>query len=260
METNFAVLSELGLTPNQSRAYQLLLEKGPQKASDVAQTTGMKRALVYRTLDELVELGCAERDEHIGKVLHYTATHPSALRILAEKRVADAGRTLSGLDAQLGALSSLYNLTKGKPGVEFYEGVEGARRVLWDSLTSTEEIWTYADVDTVDAHIGDLNREYVEQRLRRKIGKRILSPDSQSARAEVRALAEDPLTEMRLMQGGVKMPFAAAVQIYDGKVSFLTFTDRFYSGTIIHDPQIYAVQRFIFEFGWNLADVSRAGD
>lgn len=250
METNFGVLTELGLTTNQSRMYQLLLERGPQKAGDVAKITGMKRALAYRTLDELVGLGCAEKDEHIGKILHYSATHPSALRTLAEKKVADAGRTLSGLDSQLGALSSLYNLTKGKPGVEFYEGEKGVRRVLFDTLSSTTVVCAYTDIDMIERHLHWMNVSYRASPGRTSIEKRFLVRESDLARE--RYASPRPHAEVRFMR--TPDPFEATLHVYDNKVSYLTFAKDVLTGTIIRDPLIYRLHQSLFDEAWGRAE------
>lgn len=252
MESVAAQLSETGLSRDQAAMYEALLRNGSSPAREIALEAKIGRTLGYAVLEQLVSMGLATKSKEMGAKTLFSPAHPSLLeeRLLMQQRSAE--RATNTLKALLPDLSSMYNLAAGRPGVRFYEGEAGQREALWDSLTSSETIYTYVDVETVDAYVDDLNKAYVRERIKRGVKKKILAPDTPQARAEQREL-DDPLTEMRLLPEQDAPQFHTAMQIYDGKISYLTFTNDIMTGTIINDRAIYTLHRFLFEHQWKHA-------
>jgi sugar-specific transcriptional regulator TrmB len=260
MELTFSEqLKQAGLTPHQAAIYEALLKSGPQTARKATLEAAVPRTLGYAVLEQLMELGLVKKDD--SPVAKFSAAHPNILQERIEAAAKSAERAAIALKSALPDLASAFNLATGKPGVQFFEGEEGQRETLWDTLTSKETIYTYVDIETSDAYVDELNKEYVRERIKRKIPKKILLPDTPQARAELVANT-DELTEMRLIPEQDAPPFNTAMQIYDGKVSYLTFTKDVMAGTIIHDAAIYGLHRFLFEQQWKTAltkeDVVRA--
>ncbi|HWO07440.1 MAG TPA: helix-turn-helix domain-containing protein [Candidatus Paceibacterota bacterium] len=253
-------LRNAGLTRDQAAIYAALLERGDMTARALAQSAGVGRTLGYAILEQLVERGLVSKIDTKGAVARFRAESPSRLQALVEDNRKNAERAAEALKALLPELSSLHNLATGKPGIRFYEGEEGVKEVLYDSLSSTETIYTYADMETVDGYVGDINEHYVQLRVKKGVPKKLLMPDTSAARAEV--LKSDAVTEIRLIANQDAPPLHAAMEIYDGKVSYLTFTKDILMGTIISDPAIYSLHRFLFEEQWKTAlskeDVARA--
>src|SRR3989338_135756 len=161
-----------GLEPDQAQIYEILLKNGPLKAGKVALKSTLKRGLVYKILDELVELGLVIKNEPAGKVAIFEPAHPLKIKEFAEAKEAKLKTAQLALDGILGNLTSDYNLALNKPGVQFFEGMDGIKKILDDSLASKTEIYSYADIESINKYIPDLNREYVAKRERLKIKKR----------------------------------------------------------------------------------------
>lgn len=241
-------LQQTGLSKDQAAVYEILIQNGPQPARAVHQKSTLSRPLAYKVLDELIALGLVEKNDPPGKVSRFCAAHPLKLKEIADKRFEQAQGAKVAIEGTLGKLISDFNLQSGKPGVRFFEGIEGVREVLWDSLNATETIYTYADMETVDHYGTELNEEYVRARIKKGIAKKILMPDTPASRKEM--LKGPPLTEIRLLKAGEAIPFHAASEIYNGTVSYLTFTDEFTTATLIRDPSIYSLHRYLFESAW----------
>ena len=75
---DITILQQAGLSEEQALTYQALLDKGPQKASNIAQWTGIKRGLTYKVLDELVNIGLVEKKEPTSGVATFFPLHPSS--------------------------------------------------------------------------------------------------------------------------------------------------------------------------------------
>ncbi len=246
------LLEQAGLSIHQASVYESLVTLGPLPASKLAINAKVPRTLTYAVLSQLEDIGLVTKHEPKGTVATFSAAHPFRLQEITEQRKKSADTALTSIKNALPDLISSYNLASGKPGVQFFEGRDGVREALFDSLSSKEAIYTYADMETVDGYAGDINEEYVRARLRRKVQKRLLMPDTPAARAEVRK-GDDELTMLRLLNDQDAPPFHTAIEIYDNKVSYLTFTKDSMTATIIHNPAIYQVHRFLFEHQWKQA-------
>ena len=53
-------------------------------------------------------------------------------------------------------------------------------------------------------------------------------------------------------------PFATDVNIYEQKVSFVTFSDKAHIGVIVENPEIYSTMLSIFNISWNLTKIQFA--
>ncbi len=247
MEMTFSEqLKQAGLTPHQAAIYETLLKGGAMPARKATLESGVHRTLGYAVLEQLIELGLVKKDA--SPVAKFSASHPNVLQERIENAAKSAERAAIALKGALPDLASAFNLATGKPGIQFFEGAEGQRETLWDSLTSKETIYTYVDVETVDAYVDELNKEYVRERLKRKIPKYILTPETPQSRAMLRG-ETNQYTEWRLLRGDAPL-LNCAMHIYDGKISYQTFTKDSMTGTIMRDSAMYALHRYLFEQQW----------
>ena len=244
------LLIEAGLSEEQSLTYEALLDKGPQRASNLSDWTGIKRGLTYKVLEQLENMGLIEKKGGKGSVAVFAAGHPSLLMGNIERREKELALAKDVLEHSLGTLSSKYNLIAGKPNMRFYEGKAGLKQVLDDTLTSTEVIYTYTDLEAIEKYIPDVNREYSALREKKGIQKRGFLLDTPHARKIIEDYHTNT-TETKFIP--YKTPeFGAIMQIYENKVSYITLKKESMIGIIIEDPTIYQMHRSLFEYFWSI--------
>lgn len=241
-------LTSTGLEPDQALIYEVLLKSGPLKAGRISAKSGIKRGLTYKILDELVDLGLITKDEAQGKIAVFNPSHPVKLKDFAEKQEAKLKTAQLALDGILGQLTSDYNLALGRPGVLFFEGRDGVKKVADDSLTSKTEILSYLDNEAINKYIPDINKEYMQKRNRMNIAKKMIAVDSKFVRDRAKQLNKST-TQIRVIGKGY--PFATVMQIYDGKVSYITLDEKKMIGVILADPHIYQMHKILFDFTWD---------
>lgn len=246
-------LKEAGLSEPQALVFESLLSQKEAKAGRLAKYLPLKRGLIYKSLDDLVELGLVEKDEKQGEVARFRPRHPAVLRELIEKRTQAMREAEQALQGVLPALISQYNLGGGTPGVLVYEGTEGIERVLEDSLSAKEAIYSYVDVEAVEKEIGEINARYMKKREKLDIYKKLLVPDTTFIR-DLYAKEKSLVTEVRAIPSR-GTPFEVTMQIYDGKVSYLTLSGGRKLGVIIEDPHIYQMHKYLFEVLYEKAEV-----
>lgn len=245
-----------GLSREQAVVYETLLKLGPSPASTITSAIplefSLSRPLVYKVLGELEGLALLQKNDPEGKIATFTAEHPLALKDILAKRQAALEQAQSQLSSAIGTLSSTFNLLSGKPGVQFFEGMSGIREVLRDALTSNEEIYSYVDIDVVEKQIPTISREFAEDRRKLGLKKRNIGIDTPENRGHIDGYYTD-ITAERLIPWPTST-FGTIMQIYDGKVSYLTLSEP-KIGVIIADPHIYTMHRAFFEFIWNLPTI-----
>jgi len=245
-------LTEAGLSPEQATIYEVLLKIGVSPASQVAKEvpTGLSRPLVYKVLDELIGMNLAEKHDVAGKVATFSAKHPTAILERIDARKAQIEQTKAQFAITSGKLASLFNLTAGRPGVQYFEGKDGVWDVLMDSMRATEEILTYADLEAITKYIPDLNAEYSAMREEQHVKKRGLVIDSPLARSFLSSY-DGAVTNTKLIPAsGGTLALQTVMQIYDNKVSYITLTDAYMVGIIITDQFIANTHKYLFESMW----------
>ncbi len=246
------ILNRAGLSADQAKIYEVLLKNGPLSAGKISSYAGLKRGLTYKVLGELEGVGLAAKKSEKGAVARFEPAHPLRLQDLADQRAREAADAHTALEGAIASLISDYNLSSGKPGVLFYEGVEGIKRVLDDTLDSKTEICSYADIEAVIKNIGAINKTYVAKREKLGIRRRGILLDTPATREYLKDY-HVTVTESRLIRVDAP-PFESVMNIYDGKISYITLQPDKMIGAIIADRHIYNMHKYLFEYLWGIAE------
>jgi len=258
MELQFNTpLIDAGLSPDQAVIYELLVRLGTKPASDLTKslpaTHLLSRPQVYKVLDELIAKGLVEKRDLPGKVATFAITHPDALAKSLTQNKVKFDEQYERASKTIPQLTSLFNLTAGKPGVQYFEGKDGLWQVLEDTLTAKEEILTYADVEAINQFIPELNAEYVALREDKNVKKRGLVVDSPAARKFLASYTGHVTTTKLIPRTAALGVFQTIIQIYDNKVSYMTMSEHHLIGIIITDQFIANTHKFLFESMWQVA-------
>ncbi|MFH1030543.1 MAG: helix-turn-helix domain-containing protein [bacterium] len=243
------LLTNTGLTNAQAEILACVLEFGEQKASEIAKKIKRPRGVVYNGLEELIEMGLAEKKENNRQIARFRAEHPSKLEKLLDLRKKDLEQNKKQFENELPNLISLYNLTVNKPGVRFFEGEEGIKKVLEDNLKSKTEIYTLVNLKAVDENLKKINDEYVERRIRLGIKKKVIAEDTLYNRKFANDF-KDELTKFKFISKKL-YPFETIMQIYDNRISYQTIERENKIAILIEDKNIYQMHKSFFEFMWD---------
>ncbi len=251
LSTTAKTLEELGLAKNEAILYEILLKTPAATIPYLVKNSPFSRTLLYYLLGNLESYGLLTvegRGTGDGKKTTYIAEPPEKIAEMIGDREKEFHKQKDLLHNVMGDLYSTYRLAHNKPGVKFFEGEEGIREVLADSLTSNTIIYTYADIEAIVKYIDAINQEYVKKRDHLGLKKEAIIVDSPFARNYLKEYHRDT-TDIKFIKGDVH-PFQNVMQIYDGKISYLTLEGDTMIGVIISDPVIYRMHRSLFEFTW----------
>lgn len=237
------VLTNLRFESKEAAVYLALLELGKGSILEIARASGINRASIYYIIEGMKKRGLVSLlHEHAG-FQTYVATDPRLLLAREKQHVKE-------FEAVLPNLKALINRTGQRPSVRFFEDLDGVKAVYEDTLKSKTEILNYANSQEIRDHWPNYDEEYVQKRASGKIWLRGIAPNDDYGR---RVQAEDNkfFREIRLIDPK-KLPFNNEINIYDNKISMVSFTKPIF-GVIIESKALAETQRSIFEMAWDFA-------
>ncbi len=241
-------LLNAGLSQIQAETLNFLLKSGETKAAEIAKNTSLARGVVYKALEELLALKLVEKIESANQVARFRAEHPSKLEEFFEEKERKAKKEKREFLENLPGIISTYNLAANKPGIKFLEGEDGIRVALFDTLKSTTEIYTFADIKSTKENLKEINDAYVKKREQLKIKKKIIVSDSQENRDFFKDF-DTAITQVKFIKQQY-YPFDSGMQIYSNKISYQTLEKGNQISIIIEDKNIYQMHRLFFEYMW----------
>jgi len=245
------ILTSLGLSEPEAAVYDALLELGLSPASAIIKKTGLKRGHVYHLLYGLIEKGLAEQTEK-NKKAHFRALSPSKLLEFVDQQIKTVSDSKKTLESILPSLLSVYRLTSEKPIITFYEGDEGMKKVLSDTLFNNPEknILTFSDVAGYTRYLREWNENYYAvQRKKLKIYEKVIIPNNREALDYMRGYKANDVTEILFIDHKL-FPFFTEINIYNNRVSFVTFSDKAKIGVLVENKEIYQTLTSIFNLVW----------
>lgn len=241
--TYVQTLSQAGLTADQAQIYEVLIKNGPLPAGKIYQKTPFKRGLVYKLLDQLEEIGLVLKK---GKPTIFEPAHPLKLKELAEKKEEEAKTAQIALSGVIDTLTSEFNLAVGKPGVQFYEGLDGVKKVAIDTLSAKTVVLQYVDVEVLDKNLPQETDFFTKKRVSLRIKKQMLIRNSEYAKNL--QLTDNDHSEHKYFQS--ENPLNTVTYIYDDKIALVTLEHERLLGIIITNAIIANTQREIFNALW----------
>lgn len=183
-------LSAAGLSATEAKCYAALLERKDWKPSDLAKFVNETRTNTYKILDNLAELGLAERFDK-DKKLHFRATNPLRLLEMARSRRAQIEASEKELELQADTLVREFVKNNEQPGVRYFQGQDGIRQIFAEIAKAKEEVMFINTAAGIDFYgfreMHNLRMMAVQAGVRR----RALTPDVGAAPKDY--AAKDPL-------------------------------------------------------------------
>src|SRR3989337_3585422 len=91
---------QIGLDKEQAVIYEIMLKNGSLPAGKIAGKSPFKRGLVYKILDQLIDLNLIEKDQKPGKPAKFSPLHPLKIKEMVkiqEQKYKDAQMILDGI-------------------------------------------------------------------------------------------------------------------------------------------------------------------
>ena len=240
-------LKNAGLTDAEIKIYEVLLSNGGQFAGKIISLTGLKRGDCYNKIYDLIERNLVVETTKNNKK-YFELNSPDTIETYIEKQIENLSSTQKEIKSILPNMLSTYNLAYHKPGVKFFEGVEGMKKISEDSLKAKTPIDSYVDVETLQKYLAKDNAAYTKSRQKSGVEKHMIVADNEFNRKYFEKIGTQA-TEVHFMKYNLGS-FGTVMQIYDDKISYLTLKPGSMIGVIIEDAMITQMHRRLFQFTW----------
>jgi len=243
------ILTSAGFTQEQSRIYLYLLEHGLANAKVISSKTSLGRPLTYKVLGQLISLGVVEKRDDLSKISLFFPIHPQKVKDLALSKMNDAQIAFDNLSRVFNSMSSSYNLLLGKPNVQFFDGIDGVKRVYEDILDIGKDIKVISSpIDENRTEILHLIREQIERQVANNIRTKAITPlKGQKIATPITEDEKYLITRKQLPADKLNIP--AQIIIYGEKVAITNFKENIIT-VIIESKYIHETFSTLFEFVW----------
>lgn len=250
-------LIQLGLSENQAQVYLVLIQKGELRIQDLVRLAKIPRSSIYDIITSLLGLGLVEKivDEKFNKIKAYPIL--SIRHGLNEK--------LMELQAQLSRLEHLdkdidqlpKNGLPTSTAVRYYQGVSGARQLLWNTLKTTQPIYVYSAWGR-GSYVGiKFYKSFVAESRQRQIKEQVLINPSERVFESIRKYADTSIgrTSPKNIRAvdSENILIKGETFIYDNVYAQLYLKEEEIGGFEIESQNFTQMQKSIFETLWNAA-------
>lgn len=155
-------LESLGLSPNEAKIYEALLQKGESTISEIAISAKIHRRNAYDAIDRLVEKGlCFQVIASAGD--RYNAVDPGKLKELIEEKE-------KSLHVVLPSMQRMYHSTSAKEEAFIYRGLEGQKNIFREMLrVGQDSYFIGAKGGWYDPRLETTRKEFFKQAKKKKI-------------------------------------------------------------------------------------------
>ncbi len=241
----FKGLGAFGLDEKEVKVYLAGLELGTASVLELSRRTTLPRTTLYPILERLEHQGVFK----VGKQKNtkvYIAETPDVLKVHLDERAALFSKTLPALDALTGSVED-------GPGVTFYEGSDGFKRI-WKSIMQSG-VKEYRMITSGTGLLDYVKEPYlvkrvIADRLEKKIFSKQLIRDSRDARKIVEKDKEE-LRESRFLPSTINLP--STVIIFAEQVAFIT-TRKENTMILLASGDVALTYRTLFDLIWDKAD------
>lgn len=127
------IFSSIGLSPNEAKIYESMLEEGETTVSTIALKANIHRRNVYDAITRLIQKGLVFQIFGKGENLYKPVDPMKLMELVDEKR--------TRLDGIMPRLEMLYKKTPQNEAAYIYKGVEGFKNYLRDILSVKENAY-----------------------------------------------------------------------------------------------------------------------
>jgi len=163
-------LERFGLSANESKTYNALLELGESSVQVLALKAGLQRPNCYAVLESLRQKGLVSLSVR-NRGRRYIAENPRKLKEMAKEN-------LKKLDELLPSLQSLFNESPRRPVMKFYEGKEAIAQ-LYDEILSGPSFDCIYSPNFVSGVYGGMVEEVGNRTVKEKIKTREIITDKE---------------------------------------------------------------------------------
>lgn len=230
-----------GVEGNKADFYLAALELGQASVTAIAQRAGIGRTNAYEVMDRLTTMGLIGTIDRGSRTLVIAQDPTILVRRLDEQRKA--------LNDVLPELRSIHNSSQFKPKARYFEGLEGIRTILDETLSCRSKLlYGILSMDQLLNVPGpEIMQKYIERRIRAGINLRVI----RSYQRDIEHIwpgSNDERRELRFAPP--HLDFGMTMYLYDSTVVFISSRKERYALSI-QSEESFEMQLALFRSVWD---------
>jgi sugar-specific transcriptional regulator TrmB len=244
-------LQFFGANPREASIYMQCLQLGSTSVQELARTMKMNRVTVHSAVGQMIEKGLLFETRK-GKRRLIVAEEPVSLLRLLAKKEQEIVRVRGGMEHIMKLLVSLHSTDQSIPTVKLYEGVEGFKKMLDETLSARGEILVFSFVPLFSELVGvKYLEDYFKRRAEREIHTRLLFPPCAFA-DKIASCAKEYRVQVRTLPP--QYVWQSGIFSWNDCLALMSYTERRLTCTIIENREIaYFFRLVMFELCWKEA-------
>jgi len=246
-------LKKAGFSEKEALIYTHLIRLGSQPASIIAERANINRTTTYDIIETLTKRGLIASIKKDG-ITYFKALDPKELINYLEREKVEHTKKIEKqqkeIEELLPALISLENPESTKPKVTFYEGEKGMRQAYEDTLTSSETILAYANVEEMHKGLPNFFPEYYKRRaIEKKIRIKCIAPNNKTSIERSKHDKKEKRETLLIPKS--EFDFSPEINIYEDKVLFASWREKM--AIIIKSKEIAEFHKKMYRLAWKAA-------
>lgn len=250
-------LADLDLNNAEISVYLVLLELGSAPASAIAKSAGLNRITAYEALRRLSAKGFVRiRAKKNNRTKYFVPAEYEDILVKLKEKHKHFSELIKKAELLKNEFEASFTFVEKKPVVLFYEGPNGVKEVLNDTLKNkTEQILSFASIESLESVFDQsFLSNYWKRRTDMGIPTRGIIPKTEKAikefspdknRQELRSLHFLPVNLYH---------FKNEIDIYNDNVGIMSLGKGKEYGIIIRSASIADSMKVVFETLWQLSD------
>ncbi|MDD5026730.1 MAG: helix-turn-helix domain-containing protein [Candidatus Peribacteraceae bacterium] len=242
------LLCHFGCNEREAKIYMQCLSMDPSSVQEIARRTGANRFTVHSAVEQLIGKGLLYETRR-GKRRLIVAEDPHLLLRLLEHKHAEVVALSRNVEYAVKLLQSTLPAETSRPSVRFYEGAEGYKRMLIETLSARGEVLVFSYVPLLAFIVGPDHLEtYFRKRGRKGIATRLIFPRCAFADRVLKRAKEYHITIRYLPEGTA---WQSGIFCWNDCVALLSYTQNRLNCTVIENKDIADFyKKIIFELCW----------
>lgn len=245
------IMKSFNCTARDTKLYLHLLSTGPRTIQRLANELRENRVTIHSAVEKMIDLGFLFESRK-GKHRIVAASDPKIFHRLIEKRQTELNNIDETVSQMTTWLESKRRIDESVPSVKFYEGIDGLKRMLEETLEAKNEVLVFTFVDLFSKLLTPKYLEnYYKRRAEKDISSRLIFPVGEFGK-QVATYAESLKMVVRFLP--TEINWKSGFFAWNNMLAIQSFTEGKVTCTIIENEDIaYFYRHVIFELCWKQA-------
>jgi sugar-specific transcriptional regulator TrmB len=240
-------LVEYGLSEHEAKIYCSTLALEEATVDRIARHADLNRTSSYPIFERLKKMGLVGQGKKNKKTVFKAVRPEKFLNLLEEKK--------EHINSVLPDLKALFDISRGRPGVNFFEGTEGLKTVLSDILNEAKEVYILGEGESFINAVPGWTEAYIQKRAGKKIKIKMIlraTPYALKSIEKMRGSEANSLLHIRVLPESYRID-NSGFDIYNNKIVFYSF-EKSNHAVVVESSVVARMMKTVFESLWNEAE------